>query len=132
MSKQKNDADNVSTSPGAVALTIDYSNGAQKSFTVIPWMQETDVFGVLGAAGSINPGLVFEFSVTLQSDRSGRQRGFIASIDGVEADQTKNQKWLLWINDRFVGNELATKGEFGVGTQVEKGDRLVLKLVAGQ
>src|SRR5712692_8134782 len=98
MSEQQSDAaTNTSTSPGAVALTIDYSNGAQKSFAVIPWTQEIDVLEVLRTAGSINPGLVFEFNVTLQSDRAGRKRGFIASIDGVKADQT-NQKWLLWIN----------------------------------
>ena len=76
---------------------------------------------------------MFEFEVTLDSDRASRQRGFIASIDGVKADQT-NQKWLLWINDRFVGNELATALEHGriVGTQVNTGDVLAFKLVTGQ
>ena len=83
---------------------------------------------VLRAAGKIKPGLVFKFTVTLVSDRLGRQRGFVASIDGVKADQ-KNQKWLLWINDRFVGDELATKGQFGIGTAVHSGDVLMFKLV---
>jgi hypothetical protein len=131
MSDQQNDvAATTGASPGAVALTVDYSNGAQKLFAVIPLTQDTDVLDVLRAAGSIQPGLVFEFNVTLPSDRAGRQKGFIASIDSVKADQT-NQKWLLWINDRFVGNELTTNGEFLVGTQVKKGDVLVIKLVAG-
>ena len=138
MSEQQNDAatDTTTTSPGAVALTINYSNGVQKSFAVIPWtpgLVVSDVLGVLRAAGSINPRLMFEFEVTLDSDRASRQRGFIASIDGVKADQT-NQKWLLWINDRFVGNELATALEHGriVGTQVNTGDVLAFKLVTGQ
>jgi hypothetical protein len=133
VSEQQNDAatDTTATSLGAVALTIDYSNGAQKSFAVIPSTPGLDVLEVLRAAGSINPGLVFEFKVTLKSDRAGRQRGFIASIDGVKADQA-HQKWLLWINDRFVGNELATTGQFGAGTEVNRGDVLAFKLVAGQ
>src|SRR5215471_10951251 len=95
---------------GAVTLTVDYSNGAIRSFAGLPWAQGTDVLGVLRAAGSKNPKLIFEFTVTLQSDRAGRQRGFIASIDGVKADQI-NQKWLLWVNDRFIGNELASRGQ---------------------
>ena len=133
MSKEQNDAvtDMTSTSPGAVALTIDYGNGAHKSFAVIPWKEGIDVLDVLRTARSIEPGLVFEFSVTLPSDRAGRQRGFIASIDGVKADQT-NQKWLVWINDRLVGNELATAGEFGAGTSVNRADVLALKLTTGQ
>jgi hypothetical protein len=132
VSKQRKDAvtKTTSTSPGAVALTIDYSNGAQKSFAVISCPQEElDILGVLRAAGLIKPGLVFKFTVTLKSDRLGRQRGFIASIDGVKAGQTN--QWQLWINDRFVGAELITKGQFGAGTSVHPGDVLVLKL-AGQ
>ena len=121
-------AKTASKPAGTVALTIDYSNGARKSFAGIPSLKDMDALDVLKATGSIRPGLEFEFKVTLISDRVGRQRGFLASIDGVKADQ-KNHKWLLWINDRFVGGELATNGQFGPGTAVQSGDVLLLKLV---
>jgi hypothetical protein len=116
---------------GAVALTIDYSNGAKKSFTFIPWRPEMDVLEVLRAAGSIQPGVTLEFHTTLPSDRAGRARGFIASLDGIKADQTKH-KWLVWINDTFVGNELATHGQFGAGTEVNHSDVILIKLVSGE
>ena len=133
MSEQHHDAATSTPTPaaGAVALTVDYSNGVHKSFAIIPWTPDLDGLAVLRAAGSIPPGLVFEFKVTLLSDRAGRQRGFIAAIDGVKADQT-HQKWLLWINDRFIGNELMTTTELGVGTQINPGDVLTWKLVTDQ
>lgn len=129
MSEQQYEAsDATSTPPETVTLIIDYGNGEQKSFTAIPWKQEMDVLEVLQAAGSIEPGLVFEFRVTLESDRAGRQWGIIASIDGVEADQT-NQQWLTWINGRSEGNELAATGRFAAGApQVAAGDVISLKL----
>jgi hypothetical protein len=116
---------------GAVALTIDYSNGVQKSFAFLPWKPDMDVLDVLRAAESRKPGLGFEFHVTLVSDRAGRARGFMASIDGIQADQT-NHKWLLWINDHFFGHEWFTQGQFGPGTGVNNGDVVFLKLVGGQ
>ena len=129
MSEQQDEASDVtSTSPETVSLTIDYGNGAQKSFAAIPLSQEMVLLQVLEAAGSIKPGVEFEFNVTLDSDRSGRQRGFIASIDGVEADQT-NQQWVPWINERPEDNELATTGDFSPGyPQVAAGDVVSLKL----
>jgi len=122
-------AKKASSTSGTASLTIDFSNGVQKSFAGIPCAPGTDVLKVLQAAASIKPGLVFKFTVTLQSDRVGRKRGFISSIDGVKAD-SKNQEWLLWVNDRQVGNELATNGQFGPGTAVQSGDLLLFKLVA--
>ena len=128
--KQKTVAPKKATSStGAVSLTIDFSNGVQKSIACVPCEDDTDVLAVLQAAASIEPGLEFKFTVTLVSDRVGRKRGFISSIDGVKADP-KNQKWLLWINDRQVGNELATNGQFGPGTSVQTGDAVLLKLVS--
>jgi hypothetical protein len=125
-------ADASELSLETVTLIIDYGNGAQKSFASIPWRQGMDVLEVLGAAESINPGLAFEFSVTLESDRAGRQRGFIASIDGVEADQT-NQEWLIRIHDRFEGSTLATAGAFGrADPQIDAGDVIELRRTAGQ
>jgi hypothetical protein len=114
---------------GSASLTIDYSNGVQKSFAGIACSEDTDVLAILQVAESTKPGLAFKFTVTLVSDRVGRKRGFISSIDGVKADP-KNQKWLLWINDRLIGNELATNGQFGPGTTVHSGDALLFKLVS--
>ena len=121
-------AKKASASSGTVSLSIDYSNGVQKSFAGIPCAKDADIFNVLQAAASNKPGLVFNFKVTLASDRVGRKRGFISLIDGVKADQ-KNQKWLLWINERLIGNELVTNGEFGPGTAVQTGDALLFKLM---
>src|SRR5215207_2366342 len=112
MTEQRNDAapDVTSTSNEAVVLTIDYGNGAQKRFADISCPKGMDVLEVLQAAGSINPGLIFEFSETLHSDRVGRQWGVIASIDGVKADEA-NQKWLVRINDRFETNKFSLSHE---------------------
>ena len=91
-------------------LIINFGNGDQKRFADIPWTPEMSVLDVLEAAGQISPGLVFEFTVTLDSDRAGRQRGVIASIDGVKADEA-NQKWLVRINERFETNKFSLSRE---------------------
>ena len=132
MSEQKNDAgrDAKDTSRGTVDLTIDYGNGAQKRFVAVPLSEGEGVLGVLRAAGAIKPGLVFEFNVTLPSDRAVRKRGFISSIDGVSASES-NQKWMMWTNDRFVGDEVSTVGMEAAIPEVNTGDTVTLKLSAG-
>ena len=123
----------TSASPETVVLTIDYGNGAQKRFADIHCPQRMDVLEVLRAAGSINPGLVFEFN-ELGSDRSGRQRGIIASIDGEKADEP-NQKWLIRISGRFEGDEISvtTVGALSpANPEVNAGDVVELRRMAGE
>ena len=62
------------------------------------------VLDLLQAAGSANPGLKFEF-VESFVDRGGRAVGSVVSIDEVKADN-RDQKWLVWVNSKFIGTEL--------------------------
>src|SRR5262249_61780046 len=50
-----------------VALTIDYSNGAQKHFSSIPWKEGLTVLEAIRAIEGIPP----KASITFGSDRSG-------------------------------------------------------------
>ena len=50
-----------------VALTIDYSNGAQKHFANIPWKKDLTILGAIQASGGIPPGAGVRFG----SDRIG-------------------------------------------------------------
>ena len=105
----------------------------EKSFAGIPWKREMAVLDLLQAAGSASPGLKFEF-VESFVDRGGRAVGSVVSIDEVKADN-RDQKWLVWVNSKFIGTELrrvtaesVTKlGEPGI----EPGDFIVFKLSAG-
>jgi hypothetical protein len=119
----------ITDSTNGVQLTIDYGNGAQKKFAAIDWTEGMGILDVLKAAGSINPGVKFIFQVTLASDRGGRQRGFIASIDGVEGNQA-NAEWQIWINDNLATAEVATKSQLMSGTpEIKTGDALALRLL---
>jgi hypothetical protein len=136
MTEEQNDtAPSVaSNSQEVVVLTVDYGNGVQKRFANIPCPQGMDVLEVLRAAGSINPGLIFEYDVTLFSDRVGREHGVIASIDGVKADEA-NRKWLVRINDRFETNEFSLSREGAMRAAeplVNAGDVVELRLAASE
>jgi hypothetical protein len=118
---------------GAVALTIDYSNGVRKSFTSIPWRPEMAVYDVLQAAVATKPGLTFQFEKTFV-DRGGRDVGMIVAIDDVAAEQ-ENQKWLIWVNQSFIETELRrvtpeSVTQFGLPS-VDSGDVIVFKFSEG-
>ena|SRR5215211_7560852 len=126
----------TSRSPETVMLIINFSNGAQKRFADIPWTPEMSVIDVLEAAGQISPGLVFEFTVTLDSDRSGRQGGIIASIDGVKADEPNQNSggfpngWMIRINDRRLGDDIRVVTEESLSgpiPEVKAGDIIELR-----
>ena len=118
---------------GAVALTIDYSNGVRKSFTNIPWRPEMAVDDVLQAAVGTIPGLTFQFEKTFV-DRGGRDVGMIVAIDDVASEQ-ENQKWLIWVNQTFNGTELRRVTPESVTKfrlpRVEPGDVIVFKFSEG-
>jgi hypothetical protein len=131
MNGKQDNAKSADATNGAVALIVDYSNGVQKSFVGIPWKHDMAVFDALEAAGSISPGLTFEFAKS-GVDRGGRDIGSILSIDGLGADQP-DQKWLVWVNREFFGTELRTVGTHAKSglPAVEPGDVIALKLAAG-
>jgi len=118
---------------GTVALLIDYSNGVQKTFLHLHWRDGMAVPDVLETASSISPGLNFERRTTLDSDRGGRSRWVITSIDGVKA-MLPDQEWLVWINARFIGNELADSGNpTKEGAPIVKpGDVVTIKMATVQ
>ena len=125
--------DTAQASGGAVSLIIDYSNGVQKSFAGIPWKRDMAVLDLLQAASSASPGLKFEF-VKSFVDRGGREVGSVVSIDEVKAD-TRDQKWLVWVNSKFIGTELRrvtadSVTKFGEPS-IEPGDFIVFKHSAG-
>ena len=125
--------DTAQVSGGAVSLIIDYSDGVQKSFTGIPWKRDMAVLDLLQAAASTSPGLNFEFAKSFD-DRGGRDVGSVVSIDGVKADN-RDQKWLVWVNSKFIGTELRrvtadSVTRFGE-PRIEPGDFIVFKHSAG-
>ena len=118
---------------GAVALTIDYSNGVRKSFNSITWRPEMAVYDVLQAAAATKPGLTFQFEKTFV-DRGGRDVGMIVAIDDVAVEQ-ENQKWLIWVNQSFIETELRrvtpeSVTQFGLPS-VDSGDVIVFKFSEG-
>ena len=117
------------TTGNTISLTIDYSNGAQKSFNNIPCQQSVTVLDVLAQMQSAKPGLQYEFSPEF-TDRAGREVGRIISIDGVTAESDQ-QHWLVWINQNYCGHELRGDGINAGTPRVKAGDVITLKLSSG-
>ncbi len=90
-------AEKAPASSGAVNLVIDYSNGAQKHFSGIPWTYGMRILGAIEAAKSIAPGL---------TSQRLTDRGWmvvITAVDNVKGS-TDRSAWLAWVNKRFVGS----------------------------
>jgi len=110
-----------------VALTIDYSNGSQKSFTTIPWKDELTILEAIEAAGAIPPGLAVEYG----SSRNGSVIGL--SLDGVRPESDGD--WAVWVNQRPGPERLGTKTSFGfdpgsrAANEVQSGDHILVKRV---
>ena len=75
-----------------VALTIDYSNGAQKHFSSIPWKKGLTILGAIQASEGISPGATIRFG----SDRSGHVLGLV--IDEMPHGDTGASEWVVWVN----------------------------------
>jgi len=139
MNEQKNSTE--SSKPpevlqGAVALIVDYSNGVQKIFTGIPWKPNMSVLDALEAAGSISPGVAFEYEEEVM-DRGGNMVGHINSIDEVRAG-SDDSHWRVWVNQHLTDSvdlRMATPtgielGNFG-SPQIRPGVTVLLKLSTG-
>ncbi|MCG6985802.1 MAG: hypothetical protein LJE61_11475 [Thiocapsa sp.] len=126
----------------SLSLTIDYGNGAQKTFGKVdvgPLAEpvggrpdELDVFDVLDAAARMEPGLEYEFKVTLASDRAGNEGGHILSVDGVSGE---NASWQVCVNRKpgVVQLRRPTPGSFQPRGEprIEDGDAIALRLIGG-
>jgi hypothetical protein len=113
-----------------VALTIDYSNGAQKHFGNIPWTKNLTILDAIEAAARIPPGATIHFG----SDRSGHTLGLrIDELPGADDDALR---WSVWVNATpFAGGDrLGTDTSFNFrpdereANLLKAGDHVVLKL----
>lgn len=111
-----------------VALTIDYSNGAQKHFTRIPWKKGMTILEAIEASERIAP----KSSVTFGSDRSGHVLGLV--IDDVPSKDGPASEWVVWVNAKNLGARIGTETSFGfhpserAGNLLDAGDHVLVKL----
>jgi len=111
-----------------VALTIDYSNGAQKHFSSIPWKKGLTILDALQASGGIPP----KAAITFGSDRSGHVLGL--TIDEVPPEGARDSEWVVWVNAKSFGSRLGTETSFGFNPDeresnlLNAGDHVLVKL----
>jgi hypothetical protein len=95
----------------AVALAIDFGNGATREFGALPWKPGTTVGDLLREAGRFHPALEF-------AERGTGDMAFLTSLDGVANDPSIGRFWIYEINGRIA--------ERGIGAQsLEAGDRVL-------
>ena len=111
-----------------VALTIDYSNGAQKHFSSIPWKEGLTVLEAIQASERIPP----KASITFGSDRSGHVLGLV--IDEVPPKDGPASEWVIWVNAKSFQSRLGTETSFGFHPDerernlLNAGDHVLVKL----
>ena len=113
-----------------VALTIDYSNGAQKHFSSIPWKKDLTILGAIQASEGIPPGATIRFG----SDRSGHVLGLV--IDEMPHGDTvvRASDWIVWVNAKPFQGRLGTETSFEFnpsereGNVLHPGDHVLIKL----
>jgi hypothetical protein len=112
-----------------VSLTIDYSNGAQKHFSNIPWESGLTLLGAIEASAAVPPGAAISFS----SDRSGHAIGLV--IDEVpRGDTAAASEWVIWVNAKPFKRRLGTDTSFRLhpdereANLLNPGDHVLIKL----
>jgi hypothetical protein len=111
-----------------VALTIDYSNGAQKHFSTIPWQKDLTILGLIQASEGIPPGA----TVTFGSDRSGHALELL--IDEMPSGDPRTSDWIVSVNATPFESRLGTDTSFGFHPDerernlLKPGDHVVVKL----
>jgi hypothetical protein len=111
-----------------VSLTIDYSNGAQKHFSNIPWESGLTLLGAIEASAAIPPGAAISFG----SDRSGHAIGLV--IDEMPRGDTAASEWVIWVNAKPFQRRLGTDTSFGFhpdereANLLNPGDHVLIKL----
>ena len=110
-----------------VSVTVDYSNGSQKSFTAVRWTEGFTILEALEAAKKVSPGLAINFG----SSRNGSVIGL--TLDGVP-EKGQPGEWSTWINQRRGPKRLGTATSFGFDPQsravneVQPGEHILVKL----
>ena len=89
-----------------VALTIDYSNGAHKHFSSIPWKEGLTILGAIQASEEIVPGVTISFG----SDRVGHVLKLV--IDGSPREDGPASEWVVWVNAKPFQGRLGTETSF--------------------
>jgi hypothetical protein len=113
-----------------VSLTIDYSNGAQKHFSSIPWNKDLTILGAIQASGKIPPGVTISFG----SDRSGHATDPV--IDEIPQGGKGASQWVIWVNAKPFQSRLGTDTSFGFqpderkGNLLNPGDHILIKISA--
>ena len=111
-----------------VALTIDYSNGAQKHFSNIPWKKGLTILSAIQASQGIVPGVAIEFG----SDRAAHV--IRLTIDALPSAETEASEWLIWVDAKPFTRRLGTEESFGFfpdereANLLKAGDQVLLKL----
>jgi hypothetical protein len=111
-----------------VSLTIDYSNGAQKHFSSIPWTRDLTLLGAIEAAAAIPPKATINFG----SDRAGHAIGLV--IDEMPGGEKGASEWLIWVNAKPFKTRLGTDTSFGFhpdereANLLKPGDSVLIKL----
>ena len=88
------------------ALTIDYSNGAHKYFSSIPWKEGLTIFGAIQAIQGIPPGATIKFG----SDRAGHVIGL--TIDDLPHGDAGTSEWVVWVGAKPFQARLGTEESF--------------------
>lgn len=111
-----------------VSLTIDYSNGAQKQVTGIPWKKGMTILDAIQASGRTPP----KSTTTFGSDRSGHVLGLV--IDDVPSKDDPPSEWVVWVNAKSFQDRIGTETSFGFHPDersrnlLEAGDHVLVKL----
>jgi len=111
-----------------VAVTIDYSNGAQKHFSNIPWKKGLTILEAIQAGEGIPP----KASISFGSDRSGHVLGLV--IDEVPPKFGPASEWVVWVNAKRFQSRLGTETSFGFHPNEREhnllyaGDHVLVKL----
>jgi len=111
-----------------VAVTVDYSNGAQKQFSNVPWKKDLTILGALQSCNGIAPGLATKFG----SDRSGHALGLV--IDEIPHGDRGASDWIIWVNAKPFEGRLGTESSFNFlpaereRNLLKPGDHVLVKL----
>jgi hypothetical protein len=111
-----------------VTLTIDYSNGAQKHFSSIPWKKGLTILEAIQASSGIPPGAVVRFG----SDRVGHALGL--TIDDLPGKDGRPEEWVVWVGAKPFQGRLGTETSFGFNPDsrannlLNPGDHILIKL----
>ena len=93
-----------------VALTIDYSNGAQKHFSNIPWTKNLTILDALQAVARIPPGAEVNFGSdrsghTLDSASTGCQQRTRTDSNGLSGSTRRpSREGIVWAPTRASGS----------------------------